>query len=182
MPEYVRLRAEGATYFFTAVTHERRPFLAEPLARQCLRAAWREMRARYPFELVALCLIPDHLHTIWTLPEGDTDYTSRWRFLKTRFSRLYRLEGGAEGPRSASRSTRHERGFWQRRYWEHKIRDDEDLRRHFNYIHYNPVKHTLVEWPEEWPWSTYHRYARMGWYDTGWGGLPVEDIKGMECE
>jgi putative transposase len=182
MPEYVRLREEGGTFFFSVVTYKRRLFLTEPLARQCLRTAWREMRARYPFELIALSLMPNHLHTIWTLPEDDTDYFSRWRFLKARFSRLYRLEGGAEAPRSVSRKKRRERGFWQRRYWEHKIRDDEDLRRHFDYIHYNPVKHGLVTWPEQWPWTTFHRYARMGWYGTGWGTSPVEDIKGMECE
>ena len=182
MPNYIRLREEGGTFFFSVVTHRRRAFLTDPLARQCLRGAWRETQARYPFELVAVCLMPDHLHTIWTLPEEDTDYDKRWSFLKARFSWMYRREGGAEGRRCASRLKRRERGFWQRRYWEHKIRDDDDLNRHLHYTHYNPVKHGFVEWPEQWPWSTFHRYARMGWYDTGWGHSPVDNIEGMECE
>ncbi len=182
MPNYIRLREEGGTFFFSVVTHERRAFLTEPLARQCLREAWRETCARYPFETHAVCLMPDHLHTIWAMPEEDTDYDRRWRHLKARFSFRYRREGGAEGRRNTSRRTRNECGYWQRRYWEHKIRDDNDFSRHFHYVHYNPVKHGLVEWPEQWPWSTFHKYARMGWYGTEWGHTPIEDIKGMECE
>lgn len=182
MPNYLRLREQGGTFFFTVVTHERRAILTDPLARGCLRHAWKEVRTRYPFELVALCLLPDHLHTIWTLPDGDTDYSERWRFLKRQFSTHYLGANGVEGSRSASRRREGERGFWQRRYWEHKIRDDEDLRRHFDYIHYNPIKHGLVEWPEQWPWSTFHRYARMGWYDIGWGAEPPVDIACMGRE
>ncbi len=103
-------------------------------------------------------------------------------FLKGRFTWMYRRDGGIEGARCASRQKRRERGIWQRRYWEHKIRDDEDLNRHLNYVHYNPVKHGLVEWPEQWPWSTFHKYARMGWYDANWGAVPVDNIEGVEWE
>ncbi len=181
MPNYIRLRSEGGTFFFSVVTHERGAFLTDPSARKCLRQAWKDMRARYPFELVALCLLPDHLHTIWTLPEGDTDSSERWRFLKARFTSRFLVENGREGRRSNSQQKKGERGFWQRRYWEHTIRDDEDLRRHFDYIHFNPVKHGLVEWPERWPWSTFHRYARMGWYDAGWGTEPELGIDGLDC-
>ncbi len=182
MPNYVRRREEGGTFFFTVVTHQRRPFLTEPLARECLRWAWEETRARYPFHLVAVCLLPDHLHTMWTLPEGDSDYPTRWRFLKGRFSWKYNRSGGSEGERSTSRRQRQERGFWQRRGWEHTIRDDVDFKRHFDYVHYNPVKHAHVVWPEQWPWTSFHRYARLGWYETGWGYSPLEHINGMECE
>jgi len=179
---YVRLREAGGTFFFTVVTHDRRPFLTSPLARRCLRTAWKETYSRYPFELVAVTLLPDHLHCLWTLPEGDSDYSSRWRFLKARFSMLYLRDEGCEGVRSPSRERSGERAVWQRRFWEHAIRNDEDLRRHFDYIHYNSVKHGLVARPEEWPWSTFHRYAKLGWYDVGWEHLPVEKIGGMECE
>jgi len=182
MPNYIRLREEGGTFFFTVVAHQRRAFLTKPLARQCLRSAWLETQERFPFETVAVCLMPDHLHTIWALPEDDSDYDKRWLYLKARFSRMYRQNGGVEGWCSASRRRRKERGFWQRRFWEHKIRDDEDLRHHFDYVHYNPVKHELVEWPEQWPWSTFHRYARMGWYGADWGSSLIDSIKGMECE
>jgi putative transposase len=141
------------------------------------------MREDHPITLEAVCLLPDHLHCLWTLPEGDSDYSVRWGRLKSEFSRLYRARGVEEGQRSASRSVRGERGFWQRRFWEHRIREEEDFARHFDYIHYNPVKHGLAARPEEWPWSTFHRYARLGWYDTGWGrdippGLDDMDVAG----
>ncbi|HOZ48691.1 MAG TPA: transposase [Candidatus Hydrogenedentes bacterium] len=182
MPNYVRRRQDVGTFFFTVVTHERRPFLTEPLARECLRWAWRETRTRHPFELVAVCLLPDHLHTLWTLPEGDSDYSARWRFLKARSSWKYRRAGGVESERSMSRHGRGERGFWQRRSWEHTIRDDDDFTWHFDYIHYNPVKHGYVQWPHQWEWSTFHRYVRMGWYDVGWGDSPIQNIDDSECE
>ncbi len=100
MPNYIRLREEGGTFFFSVVTHERRAFLTEPLARQCLRAAWRETQSRYPFELVAVCLMPDHIHAIWALPDEDTDYDKRWNF---RFIREFR----ETPPGFLRRNTRH---------------------------------------------------------------------------
>ena len=176
MPNYTRLHQEGGTFFFTVVTHDRRPFLTTPFARRCLRAAWLDTRSRFPFECPAVCLLPDHLHCLWTLPEGDGGFSSRWRTLKATFSRLYCRGGGVEGVRSPSRVRAGERAIWQRRFWEHTIQDDDDLRRHFDYIHYNPVKHGLVQWPEQWPWTTFHRYAKQGWYDTEWGHTPIDDI------
>jgi len=186
VPHYVRWRDPGAAYFFTVVTHERRPFLTSELARAALRTAWRETGARYPFVLEAVCLLPDHLHCIWRMPEDDDDYSTRWRFLKQRFTTLYLQGGGAEGAVSESRKKRQERGVWQRRFWEHRLRDDKDYARHFDYVHFNPVKHELTGRPEDWPWSTFQRYAARGWYEVGWGidAVPasLRDFNAKRCE
>lgn len=182
MPNYARYYEPEATYFFTLVTHERKGFLTSWTARHCLRAAWRETCEHRPFQTVAVCLLPDHLHCLWTLPAGDTDYATRWSAIKSRFTRYYQANGGTEGTRNASRQRRGERGFWQRRFWEHVIRDAEDFARHFDYIHFNPVKHGLVDYPEQWPWSTFHRYARQGWYNADWGNSEPARIRGVDLE
>ncbi len=165
MTDYRRARFEGGYYFFTVVTHQRRAFLTEPGARACLRIAWGETRRISPFETIALCLLPDHLHCVWRLPEGDRDFSLRWARIKAGFTRRYLGAGGVESSQCASRRHKRERGVWQRRFWEHQIRDERDLQRHVDYIHGNPVKHGLVERAEEWPWSTYRQYARPGVYD-----------------
>jgi putative transposase len=169
MPEYRRFTVPGAAVFFTVVTHQRRRFLDEPRARRCLREAFRVVRARYPFEVAAIVLLPDHLHALWALPPGDAAYPLRWRRIKEEFTERYLADGGADGPRSASRLGRGERGIWQRRFWEHTIRDEEDFEQHCHYIHYNPVKHGLVNCPRDWPHSSFHRFVRAGSYPVDWG-------------
>ena len=169
MPHYIRWYESGATYFFTVVTHERRPLLIDEVARKCLRVSWRDTRRRYPFALDAVFLAPDHLHCLWRMQENDCDFSTRWRFFKRRFTELFLAHGGREGARSHSRRKRGERGVWQRRFWEHRIRDDMDYARHFDYVHFNAVKHGLAARPEDWPWSTFHRYAALGWYERDWG-------------
>ena len=164
MTDYRRAKFEGGYYFFTVVTYNRRRFLTDRLARGCLRTVWQETQQAHHFDSVALCLLPDHLHCIWKLPEGDCDFSRRWSSLKASFTRRYLSSGGHETTQSISRSRTRERGIWQRRFWEHQIRDESDLQRHVDYIHYNPVKHGLVNDVELWPWSTYHRYARDGRY------------------
>jgi len=164
MTNYRRADFPGGYYFFTVVTHDRRPLFNDPLARDCLHAAWAATRAQMPFEDVALCLLPDHLHCVWKLPEGDADFSRRWARIKAGFTHRYLAAGGAESKQSASRHRKRERGIWQRRFWEHQIRDERDLQRHVDYTHYNPVKHGLVERVEDWPWSSYHRYARQAPY------------------
>ncbi len=161
MTDYRRMRLEGGCFFFTVVTYGRRRFLTEEHARECLRAAWDDTLRLHPFELVAVCLLPDHLHCIWSLPEGDEDYSMRWASIKGRFTRRYLQGGGREAIQSRSRQTKHERGVWQRRFWEHRIRDATDLQRHIDYIHYNPVKHGVVKQIADWPWSSFHRYIRI---------------------
>jgi putative transposase len=169
MPNYRRFTVPGATYFFTVVTNERRPFLVDDLAKQCLREAIEVVRARYPFEVPAMVLLPDHLHTVWSLPEGDSDYSLRWRRIKGDFTERYLAQGGDDGTRSASRQKRNERGLWQRRFWEHMILDDNDFERHVDYIHYNPVKHGLVTCPSDWLYSSFHAFVRRGIYPASWG-------------
>ena len=178
MTNYRRANLEGGYYFFTVVTYRRRRFLTDELARTCLRTAWEETRRRSHFDVVASCLLPDHLHCVWKLPEGDRDFSLRWSRIKAGFTRRYLPAGGAECSRSPSRDRKRERGVWQRRFWEHQMRDEEDLQRHIDYIHYNPVKHGLVERVEDWAWSTYHRYVREGIYGSGhWDDIRAEICK-----
>jgi putative transposase len=180
MARYIRLRRAGGIYFFTVVTHNRRPFLVTEHARSCLRQAWEQTQRQCPFDVIAVCVLPDHLHCIWELPEGDDDFPKRWQELKSMFTRTYLRTGGEEGKRTALQQRKGERAVFQPRYYEHCIRDDEDLRRHFDYTHYNPVKHGFAKSAAAWPWSTFHRYARMGWYDADWGLSP--DTPDMDLE
>ncbi len=129
-----------------------------------MRCAVEATRAKYHFDTVAWVLLPDHLHCIWTLPDQDADFTTRWGLVKTRFTREFIRAGGAEASElSLSRQHRKERGIWQRRFWEHCLRDEDDLWYHIRYIHYNPVKHSLVEDPRVWPYSTIHRSEYSDW-------------------
>jgi putative transposase len=180
---YRRARQEGGCLFFTVVTYDRRRFLTENRARECLRAAWDETLRLHPFEVVAVCLLPDHLHCIWRLPEGDEDYSSRWARIKAGFTRRYLRAGGEEATQTRSRRDRRERGVWQRRFWEHRIRDGTDLQRHVDYIHFNPVKHGLVPQIHDWPWSSFHRYIREGFYQ-GYDWTVVREATGQieACE
>jgi putative transposase len=125
-----------------------------------------DVKRELPFDLVAMVVLPEHLHCVLALPEGDADYPTRWKKIKANFSRA--LPKGE--PRSASRVAKSERGIWQRRFWEHTLRDDDDLRRHVDYIHYNPVKHGHVRHVKEWPYSTFHRYVQRGVYPDDWAG------------
>jgi putative transposase len=181
MPTFRRAFVEGASYFFTVVTFDRLPILTEERCRKILHDAWLDVKGRFPFHTVAVCLLPDHLHCIWSLPEGDADYPLRWREIKRLFTKRYLVEVGPGGARNAARQKKGEAAIWQRRYWEHMVRDEEDKRRHVDYMHYNPVKHGLVERAADWEWSSFHRYVSMGYYETDWGGTAGEQVKGMSC-
>ena len=164
MPNYIRAKFEGGYYFFTVVTYKRKRLFHTELARHCLREAFEKTRSRRPFETIAFCLLFERLHCIWKLPEGDADYSTRWSSIKGRFSKTYLSLCGQCRQVSSSRARKGEVCIWQRRFWEHQIRDTDDLQRHIDYIHYNPVKHGLVQCIEDWPWSTYHRYVKEGFY------------------
>ena len=157
---YRRSTAPGATYFFTVVTHQRRPVFDNQQAVTLLRAAFRKTKQRHPFEIDAFVLLPEHIHCIWTLPEGHHDYSTRWGLIKSEFTRNF--------PNQTPSNPRRERAIWQRRFWEHQIRDERDLRAHIDYIHYNPVKHGLVTAPIDWPYSSLHRYVRQGILPANW--------------
>jgi putative transposase len=176
MSWYRRANQPGGTYFFTLVTYNRRRYLTDELARNCLRKAWREICEKRPFVLEGVCLLPDHLHCVWKLPEGDNDFSTRWAGIKAQFSRYYRQAGGSQELQTTSRKRTGEASLWQRRFWEHQIRDQEDYIRHMDYIHYNPVKHGIVQRVADWPWSTFHRYVKEGVYDIGWGSQDMEWI------
>ena len=164
MANYRRDRTPGATWFFTvAIADRRSDLLVREIDR--LRAVVRRVRADWPFRIDAWVVLPDHMHALWTLPQDDHDFSTRWRLIKANFSReLPRCE-----PISASRARKGERGLWQRRFWEHRIRDEEDFRRHVDYIHINPLKHGYVRRVVDWPFSTFGRYVRQGVYAEDWG-------------
>lgn len=165
MADYRRDCTPGATWFFTLTLADRGSDLLVRHADELGRAL-RAVRAIAPFECPAIVVLPDHLHCLWSLPPGDSAYPQRWRRIKAGFSRsLPNVEA-----RSARRWARGERGIWQQRYWEHRIRGEEDFRRHVEYIHYNPVKHGLVEQVSDWPYSSFHRYVAQGVYPADWGG------------
>jgi putative transposase len=138
-----------------------------------LREIIHDVRSIHPFSVEAFVLLPEHLHCIWRLPEGDSDYSLRWALIKKGFTR--KVKEWLEIPVStASQRKRNEGAIWQRRFWEHMIRDGDDFVRHVEYIHYNPVKHGLVSAPKDWPHSTFSRYVEKGLYSADWGALPIE--------
>jgi putative transposase len=165
MTNYRRVYTLGATWFFTVNLAERKwnTLLVDEI--EPLRQAFRTVQQRHPFHIDAIVVMPDHLHCIWTLPDGDTDYSMRWNLLKGQFSRS--LEKGERV--SASRMGKRERGIWQRRFWAHLILDQEDFNRHVEYIHWNPVKHGLATQVVDWPYSSFHHYVRHGVYPAAWG-------------
>jgi putative transposase len=169
MADYRRWYVPGGTYFFTVVTHRRRPILSDELSRRCLRESIRQIRDKFPFTITAIVLLPNHLHTVWTLPHGDAKYSLRWGRIKEAFTRDYLAQGGIEAPQSTSRTQHDYRGIWQKRFWEHTCRDEDDLKRCVDYAHWNPVKHGLVDHVREWPWSSFHRFVRLGEYPIDWG-------------
>jgi putative transposase len=181
MPEYRRAFLPGGTYFFTVVTFNRKPILTHSYSRQILRNVWRYVQERHPLTVDAICLLPDHMHCIWTLPENDTNYSMRWSAIKGQFSMQYLANGGKEGLRNTSRQRTGEAAIWQRRFWEHLIRDEDDLSHHIDYIHYNPVKHGLVRKAADWEWSSFHRYVRAGTYDREWGEAIGKQVKELIC-
>ena len=174
MTNYRRNRVAGGCYFFTVNLAERRlQLLTEHI--DLLRAAFRYSRRRHPFQIDAIVILPDHLHAIWTLPEGDADFPLRWRMIKSAFSRAL-----PRGERvSRSRADKGERGIWQRRYWEHTLRDEGDFTRHADYIHFNPVKHRYVARVKDWPYSSFHRMVRFGIYPEDWAGNSSDDDDGF---
>jgi putative transposase len=165
MTNYRRNFLAGASYFFTVNLADRGSrLLTDRIG--LLRAAFRQTRSRHPFAIDAIVVLPDHLHAIWTLPDSDADFAVRWRLIKSTFSRALPQREGI----SASRIAKGERGIWQRRYWEHTLRDEEDLARHVDYIHFNPVKHGHVARVTDWPYSSFHRMVRLGIYPADWAG------------
>jgi putative transposase len=169
MPDFRRFFVEGGTYFFTVVTAARMPFFHDPWAPYFLGQAMRQVRDKQPFETLAIVLLPDHLHALWTLPQGDKDYSQRWQAIKAHFTSQWLELGGHEASVSLGYHAQRRRGVWQARFIEHTIRDEDDLYAHADYLHYNPVKHGVVACPKDWAWSSFHRFVRKGHYEPDWG-------------
>ena len=169
MPNYRRLYYPGGMYFFTINLQDRsKTLLIDHI--DFLREAITESRNNLKYHIAAMVVLPEHLHLIMALPPGGLDFSNRIRLLKSGFSR--RLP--AHDPVSQSHLSKGERGIWQRRFWEHLIRDEEDLENHINYIHFNPVKHGYVTKPTDWPYSSIHRFIEKGWRPSDWGNQGFE--------
>jgi putative transposase len=165
MSRYRRAKIDGGVLFFTVTLADRKgDLLVRHIDRP--RLVYASVQKSYPFETIAICVLPDHLHSVWSLPPGDADFPLCWSLIKSGFSR-----GLASDPRrSASKIAKRDKGIWQRRYWEHAIRDDTDLARHVDYIHFNPVKHGYVSRVADWPHSSFHRFVARGDLPLDWGG------------
>ena len=159
----------GGTFFFTVVVHKRRRLFDNSAAVSLLGSVLRRCRMRWPFDVDAIVLLPDHWHTIWSLPPGDSDYSRRLGWLKKEFTSRWLAIGGRETPVSEGRRRQRRRGVWQPRFWEHAIEDEDDFEHHFDYIHWNPVKHGYVRCPRDWPHSSFHRWVERGVYRHDWG-------------
>jgi putative transposase len=171
MTNYRRYRLDGGTYFFTVNLAERqRNLLTERI--DSLRDAFRVVKNAHPFAIDAIVILPEHLHTIWTLPQGDDDFSLRWRQIKSAFSRTIEKDERI----SNSRLRKQERGVWQQRFWEHAIRDEEDFNRHVDYIHINPVKHGYVQRAADWQFSSFHRYVKLGILPADWAGVVNDNL------
>lgn len=175
--QYRRANTPGGTYFFTVNLADRSGDLLTQRI-DTLRLVFRRVKDKRPFRIDAIVVLPDHLHAIWTLPEGDSDFAVRWALIKSGFSRA--LPAGEKV--GSGREGKGERGIWQRRYWEHQIRDDRDMQRHVEYVHFNPVKHGHVKRASDWSYSSIHRYIERGVYDLSWAAAPNGDeIEYGEC-
>ncbi|MDD1415381.1 transposase [Dolichospermum sp. ST_con] len=180
MPNYRRPNISGATYFLTQVTYQREPWLCRDISRQALREAIQTVRKKYPFSIDAFILLPNHFHCLWTLPPDDHDFSVRLRLIKTYVTKHYREQLTLENPISQSRQKRGEKNLWQRRFWDHLIRDEQDFMVHCDYIHYNPVKHRLCINPQDWQFSSIHRLIEQGVYPPNWGVDVTLDIQSSD--
>ena len=171
MPNYRRRWCPGGTYFFTVnlLKRENNDLLVRHIA--LLREVTRSVRQRHPFTIHAWVVLPNHMHCVIELPPGDINYALRWRLIKGGFSKLLPTDEW----RSKTRAARQERGIWQRRYWEHMVRDEADFLSHVDYVHLNPLKHGLVATVSEWPYSTFHEWVRRGVYPPTWAGREESD-------
>lgn len=172
MSEYRRLYQPGGSYFFTVVTHKRQKILSSPDHILRLQSAFDRVKEKLPFTMEAFVILPDHIHCIWHMPPEDSDFSTRWRLIKSYFST------GVKG----RVNVRGEKDIWQRRFWEHLLRDEEDWRRHMDYIHYNPVKHGYVMNPGDWPNSSFREALKGGLYSEGWGSEEPGSILAMDRE
>ena len=178
MSNYRRWFVPGGTFFFTVVTYGRRPILTTDDGRRILRTAIKTIQEDRSFTLFATVLLPDHWHLIMQLPSSDRDYSTRMKRIKEEFTKSWLSAGLPEAQATHSQAKRGERGIWQPRFWEHTVRDEMDLERRTDYIHWNPRKHDLIRRVRDWPWSSFHRFVEAGDYDIDWGRMQPDSIVG----
>ncbi|MEA3278965.1 MAG: transposase [Pseudomonadota bacterium] len=177
---YRRAFTPGGSFFFTVVTEQRRPIFGDTAIVDLLRDALRSVKESRPFDMDAMVVLPDHLHCIWTLPNGDADFATRWRLVKTWFTKHCNSELRTRP--DPSRSRRSEQAIWQHRYWEHLLRDERDFEGHVDYIHFNPVKHGYVARPRDWPHSSFHAFVAKGILPEDWGAASLLIPEGVGRE
>lgn len=171
MTNYKRNKTQGGMYFFTLVLSQRHNTNLLIDHFDLLKSSIKKVKSKYPFLLPAIVVLPDHLHMVMLLPKGDDDYAMRVRLIKTYFTKALNITVLV----SSSMSRKNEKGIWQRRFWEHLIRDEDDLHRHIDYIHYNPVKHGYCQRVTDWRYSTFHNYVSRGVYSHSWGRNEIYD-------
>lgn len=169
MVDYRRIKIKGGTYYFTLVTNKRQKIFSSPNTSHIFLNALQPVRKFHPFNNLAYCILPEHIHLLWEMPIDDSNYSLRISEIKKRFSKHFIAEHGYPNFATPSQRKRGETGVWQSRFWEHYIRDEEDLNRHIDYIHYNPVKHGLVNRAYGWHVSSFREYVMKGYYDDDWG-------------
>lgn len=177
MSHYWRWRKPGAWLFFTVVTYHRQPVFNHETARKFLHNAIIQTQRSHPFEIFASVLMPNHLHCIWILPSDDDDYSTRWRLIKSRTTHGLLADGWSGDTPCQSRIRAGEKTLWQRRYWERILKDDADVKRHLDYLHYNPVKHGLVKCAGDWPYSSFRRFVELEEYTPDWGEAMPDNLK-----
>ncbi len=182
MPDYRRWHVPGGTYFFTVVTEQRVPIFQDPIGRELLGRAMRKVNEQRPFTTLAIVLLPEHIHCLWTLPPGDADFSDRWKSIKAEFTAGWLGAGGREVKPGRAKIARGERGVWQHRFWERAVRDGSELDAYCDYIHFNPVKHGHVSHPADWPWSSFRRFVREGHYPADWGSREPDGLPGHAGE
>jgi putative transposase len=180
MSDYQRRFVPGGMFFFTVVTYARRPILTTDAGRRFLHKAIKTVQAGRAFELFATVLLPDHWHLVMRLPDSDTDYSTRMKRVKEEFTTEWLLAKLPESHVTSAQSTKGERGIWQPRFWEHTIKDEDDLERCVDYIHWNPRKHGVAKRVRDWQWSSFHRFVKAGQYEIDWGGEAPDKIVGEE--
>jgi len=169
--QYRRANISGASYFFTLVTEKRQQLFLDDINVNLLRQAFRHVMKKRPFVIDAAVILPEHLHCIWTLPANDADFSTRWRLIKTWFTK--HCDEKYKNIPNQARIKKQQQAIWQHRYWEHYLRDQTDFEHHVNYIHYNPVKHGYVKCPSDWRYSSIHRYIRQDVLDKDWGASDI---------
>ncbi|MFN3235285.1 MAG: REP-associated tyrosine transposase [Gammaproteobacteria bacterium] len=172
MSSYKRIFQAGSYYFFTVVTYDRLPVFKRHQNVTLLKESIKKIKCKYPFQINAWVILPDHIHMIWKLPRNDFDYTKRWRLIKREFCLT----------QAGTTNKRNERRIWQRRYWEHIIRNENDMKNHIDYIHFNPVKHGYTSTPSAWEYSSFQYWLNKGVYHIKWGCAEPKNLTGIELE